>query len=369
MVLVAQLEIGHLSNTFVDASRNNRDIGCEIYYPATAEGDNTAAADGQFPVIVFGHGFVMGYEAYENLWTDLVPEGYVMAFVTTEGGFAPDHQDYGLDLSFVSAQIGALAGNQSSPLFEHLTDRRAIAGHSMGGGATWLSAASNETIDCIIGLAPAETNPSAIAAGGSVNVPVLVLSGNADGVTPPADHHIPIYEGSASACKVFVNILEGSHCYFANSGSLCDFGEFNPGNLSREEQQEITRVLMLNWCDYFLKSDAAAIGDFVTYYEGNTNLEVTSTCVFSSVDERNQAVYLVYPNPLVDSFVVELRSFSSPSDLILRDELGRSIPFTMESKEEVPGGRKYLIQTGSISRGVYFLSAPKERWSVRLVKD
>ena len=41
-------------------------------------------------------------------------------------------------------------------------------GHSMGGGAAFLASANNTAIETVIGLAPAETTPSAEAAAASV---------------------------------------------------------------------------------------------------------------------------------------------------------------------------------------------------------
>jgi predicted dienelactone hydrolase len=64
-----------MTKTFVDASRSNRNIQTEIYYPAATAGNNTAAASGEYPVIVFGHGFVMAWDAYANLWDEFVPRG------------------------------------------------------------------------------------------------------------------------------------------------------------------------------------------------------------------------------------------------------------------------------------------------------
>ena len=53
----------------------------------------------------------------------------------------------------------------------------------------------------------------------------LIFSGTADGVTPAAEHHTPIYNGLASSCKNFVNITGGGHCYYAQTNFNCDFGE------------------------------------------------------------------------------------------------------------------------------------------------
>src|SRR6476620_5150956 len=82
----AQFQIGHTTMTFIDPSRGNRAVETEIYYPADVAGDDTTIAFGieKFPIIAFGHGFLMGWNAYENIWTAVVPQGFIMAFPKTE---------------------------------------------------------------------------------------------------------------------------------------------------------------------------------------------------------------------------------------------------------------------------------------------
>jgi dienelactone hydrolase len=328
-VLNAQYLIGHLSHAFTDTFRNNRQINCEVYYPALAEGDNVECAAGTFPVVVFGHGFVMSYQAYGNIRTDLVPEGYILLFPTTEAGI-PDHQAFGDDLRFVATQCGDLNNNGASPLFGHLSDQKALAGHSMGGGASWLAAADNPDIQCVVGLAPAETNPSAVTAAASVNTPVLVLSGSADQVTPPSSNHIPMYEATASPCKALVSILEGSHCYFANAGSLCDLGEFTPGQMTRSEQQEITRNLMLYWLNFYLKSDLNAIDLFESYCAEHGSIELTTSCDFTGIWlSPDRAETMVFPNPFSHSFVVKTFAQFEDAGYRLYSPDGRTIPMVV----------------------------------------
>ena len=96
-------------------------------------------------------------------------------------------------------------------MFENkINGNAAIMGHSMGGGATFLGAENNTNITTVIGLAPAETTPSAIAAAANVAVPALVFTADEDMVTPAVDHQIPIYNGLGNSCKYLIleeNIL------------------------------------------------------------------------------------------------------------------------------------------------------------------
>jgi pimeloyl-ACP methyl ester carboxylesterase len=257
-----EYDIGNIQHTFIDPDRNDRPILTEIYFPVPIDGDEGSIAEGTFPLLIFGHGFVMTWGAYENLWTHFVPLGYVMAFPRTETGFSPSHLDFGLDIAFLAEAMQDFAADPSTPLYDGLNGRTAVMGHSMGGGASVLAAATgSEHIHALLNLAPAETSPSAIAAAESVTVPSLIFAGSSDDVTPESAHQIPIFEALASESKSYVSIFGGGHCYFANYNFNCAFGEsFSSGNITvtREEQQHTTSDFATPWLDYFLKDDCDA---------------------------------------------------------------------------------------------------------------
>ena len=347
--VVAQFQIGHLPAGFTDPSRNNRYITCEIYYPATTAGDFAPLAGGQFPFVVFGHGFVMDYTAYANITEALISEGYILIYVETEGGFAPVHSDFGLDLAFVADHFYDESANAASLFYASIQDRCAIMGHSMGGGATWLAATTSASVDCIAGLAPAETNPSAIAVASSVNVPALVFSGSSDAVTAPATNHVPIFEGTSSACKYFVNIIEGSHCGYADSGSLCDFGELGFSGLSREEQQAITHELLLAYVDFYLKDLPAGNAVLQSYDSTQSNVEMLIECL-SSVAQSDSQAMLVFPNPCTESLFLEGDANGSMNYCVM-DLTGRVVV----SGVLMFSNRRAEVDTQTLPTGVYTL--------------
>jgi dienelactone hydrolase len=360
--LCAQFEVGHLSATYIDPTRSDRSIACEVYYPSTSAGDAVPVAEGTFPFIAFGHGFVMDYTAYQNITDALVASGYVMIYVETEGGFAPSHADFGLDLAYVADHFFEENATAGSLFQSHLIDRCAIMGHSMGGGATWLAANTSESVDCIAGLAPAETNPSAIAAASNVNVPALVLSGSSDAVTPPADHHIPIYEGTASECKIFVDILNGSHCGYADSGSLCDFGEFGFNGLSRAEQQVITHDLLQAFFDFHLKDLSTGNTTLQNYDDAQINTAIQIDCVVSIDDTSEQHVIQLYPNPCEDVLVLELNG-NVPMQYTITDLSGSTVAMGRVHANS----QRFEVNTANLAAGMYVLQL-NSKSAVRFAK-
>ncbi|MCX6197909.1 MAG: T9SS type A sorting domain-containing protein [Bacteroidetes bacterium] len=291
----AQYPIGHKSINFKDASRTGgfaigggtinpvggtgRDIGTEIYYPATSAGNNTPVAAGNFPVIVFGHGFSMTWDAYTTLWDSLVNSGYIICFPRTESGIipAPSHLDFGKDLAKVADLI--LAG--TSPFAGSTTGRLAIGGHSMGGGSTFLTDQYTTSPTCYFTFAAAETNPKASIAAKAITKPHLVFSGTLDCVAPNAANQQLMYDSLASACKVHINLIKGYHCAFADNNFNCGFGEgtcITAGGLSSTEQQRRVRLYLNPYLDYYLKGVCEAWTKFQNLIDTATISTVQQIC-------------------------------------------------------------------------------------------
>jgi pimeloyl-ACP methyl ester carboxylesterase len=217
--------IGEATRTWQDPDRGNRSVGALVRYPRQAGGTDAPPVEGcDFPVLAVGHGFTIPADRYRFLADGLVPTGVILVLPTTETGLSPNHGAFGADLAFVARALGADAGFSAAagPL-------RGVVGHSMGGGAAVLAAASDPGLGLLVGLAPAETSPSAVAAAASVNVPTLVLTGSRDCVTPFATHAGPILAALAATQVRHVGIAGGSHCQFSDGYFTCSIGEGSCG--------------------------------------------------------------------------------------------------------------------------------------------
>lgn len=267
---IINAQVGHATFSFNDPNRANRLVEGHVYYPATAAGNNTPIATGQFPLIVFGHGFVMAWSEYSVWWENIVPEGYIMVFPTTEGSFSPDHGAFGEDISFLVDTYAAENNNSSSFFFQKFNGKSTVMGHSMGGGASFLAAAMNPNVTAHLSLAAAETTPSAIGAAATINIPSLVIASGRDCVAPPADHQLPLYNALTSPYKAYIEITDGNHCNYGISsfGSNCVLGEtftFCNGFISQTSQHMQMIDASLPWLDYWLQCDCAAWDTFHNY--------------------------------------------------------------------------------------------------------
>ncbi|UPT66761.1 MAG: T9SS type A sorting domain-containing protein [Sphingobacteriales bacterium JAD_PAG50586_3] len=284
-------QIGHTTITFADPSRTGgfgsgggpgRQIQTEIYYPAATTGDDVPVTGSNYPVIVFGHGFVMVWSAYQNIWEALVAQGYIVAFPRTEGGLPPSHGDFGLDLAYVAEQIQIKSNNDPAFFFYQKTaPTTALMGHSMGGGAALLGAQNNPNITAVAVLAAAETNPSAVAACAGINVPSLVFAGANDCVTPPPTNQVLMYNALSSKCKTYISITGASHCQFADDNFNCNFGEItcspSPA-ISRAQQHASLETYLIPFMNKYLKGTCAPNSNFDALLTVGTDITYNQTC-------------------------------------------------------------------------------------------
>lgn len=367
-ILAQSFDIGHISLVFYDDDRN-RNIETEIYYPADNPGDNVPIALGNFPVIIFGHGFLMNWESYQNFWKELVPNGYVICFPTTEMGLNANHENFGLDLKFLANQIQNENEDNNSFFFNSLAPKIGLMGHSMGGGASFLAAENNPAINTLINFAAAETNPSAISAAANITAPALIFSGDDDCVAPPNEHQDLMYDNLASDCKTQINIMDGGHCYFADDNFTCTLGESfcNPTlNITREEQQLITFDFLKLWLDYSLYDNQDAFIVFNDSLQTSTQINFSQFCNTTGVqDYRNQERIEVFPNPVIDNLNIVISEENREGVLVIYNLLGQKIHQTLIKQSELQ------INLSNLPKGTYILSYfnNSHKYSSKFIKD
>ena len=290
LMLAQSFSVGHMQKTFVDSSRSNRQIQCEIFYPSTSNGDNTPFANGKFPVIAFGHGFVMPYSVYDGYWNSIVPKGFILIFPTTESSLSPSHTNFGRDLAFVIKAMKEQGDKSTSIFYNSIAGTSAVMGHSMGGGCSFLAMQYDTTITALVSFAAAVTNPSSVSAATGITKPSLVFSGDNDCVAPPKNHQIPMYDSLKSNCKSFIGIIGADHCQFASYNFNCSLGQSTcspKATISASTQQTLLFTSLIPWLQFTLKNDCIA---------GKQFQDILST---SSGIRTNQQCTIEFPQPII----------------------------------------------------------------------
>ncbi len=346
----AAYEIGQTSVTYQDPERNNRSVSTRIFYPADVAGQGVPVASapaGGFPVVSFGHGYLIPWDDYEYVWEGLVPDGYIVALPATETGLFPDHLDLGRDLSFIVRKLRSEGANSSSLFYGKIAEAGAVAGHSMGGGASILAAAEDPTMTAVANLAAAETNPSAIAAAGDITVPALLFSGANDCVAPPASHQTPMYEALSSDCRTRIALAGASHCQFAEQNSICSLGEGGcpSPTVTRQQQHDLTLALLTPWLDYTLKGDLWAWLEFADLLDTTPGLTYASDCQptwvaggdHASAGSAVVSLSPAFPNPFARRSAV-VYTLAAPADVSVRVvSLGGRLVATLDAGPRAAG--------------------------------
>lgn len=376
-------QVGHASINFKDPARTGgfliaggiqmpgagRDIGTEIYYPATVAGNNVALASGQFPVVVFGHGFVMTYDNYDNIYNQLVAKGFIVALPRTEGGFSPNHLDFSKDIALLADQVKQL-NTTSTPsgvtMFNGKVKQSvAIGGHSMGAGCSMVGAQNNTTISALFNMATATSNSTGISslAGASlVTVPVLIFSGEKDCVADTTVQNAH-YSNLASVTKFQVILKTLTHCDFGNgTSSNCTLGQTVSG-CANTINNTVAFNRYMNYLVPFLNrvlKDSCAEGqrfmdsvNTVSNVRAGLKKQGSLVCGPQSVSKNNFSdLVSIYPNPAKNFITIQLDGQLAISDIKVIDVQGK----LMGSKNNlIQENTHYTIDIQEWPVGIYFL--------------
>jgi hypothetical protein len=359
--------VGHKSQTFIDPSRANRNITAEIYYPANTTGDNVTIAAGQFPVLVFGHGFVMTWSSYDVEWNAIVPHGYIMVFPTTETSFSPSHTDFGKDIAFLAGAMKSEGLNPASFFYGAIASKSAAMGHSMGGGCAFLAMQYDTAITVLATLAAANTSPSSITAARTITKPSIVFSGVNDCVTPPATHQIPMYDSLNSTCKTLINITGGAHCYFAGNNTNCYLGQATctpKPAISASAQQSITFNLLIPWLNFYLKNSCASGSQFQGLITASSGITSQQNCILNCSatglgNELYSAGIVIAPNPFNYETTISFSSEQKNTTITIIDMLGNKMKSVV-----IDGTQNFILDKGEMKSGIYFLKITDENKNV-----
>jgi fermentation-respiration switch protein FrsA (DUF1100 family) len=191
----------------VSPARPDRTIEVEVVYPAegepgpapTAPGglggaavEDAPPADGEYPLVVFAHGFSGVGRLFLGYAEGWARAGYVVALPTfplSRNGvnIGADVRNQPGDVSFVIDELSALGDDD--PLAGHIDlESIAVGGHSLGGvtvlGAGYNSCCLDERIDATIQVSGGPLPFEGGTYGGDPERPMLLVHGTADETVP-----------------------------------------------------------------------------------------------------------------------------------------------------------------------------------------
>jgi triacylglycerol lipase len=230
--------------------------GATIYYPTGVEGP--------FAVISIAPGFTETASAMANWGPRLASHGFVTIIINTSNTFenpSTRSTEQRQALTYAINQSNA-AGSAIAGLVDG--NRRGVAGHSMGGGGTLISAQADPTIRAAVPLAPWNNSPNFP----NLAVPTLFVACQNDQIAPVNSHVSPMYNSVPAAThKSYMSVAGGDHfCANSPSGGSQAVGKF-----------------VVSWFKKFLDGDTRydpwVCGDTKPAV-GSTLNEVRSTCPF-----------------------------------------------------------------------------------------
>lgn len=170
--------------------------GGTIYYPSTS---------GRYGLIAISPGFTATESSVAWLGRRLASHGFVAIVINTNSTL---DQPRSRATQLMAALDYAANGASSTVRSRIDAARRAVAGHSMGGGGTLIAAEDNPGLKAAIPLTPWNTTTSF----GGVRVPTLIVGADGDTIASVAAHARPFYASlPSSTFKAYAELNGASH--------------------------------------------------------------------------------------------------------------------------------------------------------------
>jgi triacylglycerol lipase len=172
-------------------AKGSFDVGSYVIQRASAKGYGGAtvwfpkSSSQTFGVVSLTPGFLASQAQYKPLAQYIASHGFVVINLDPNSIFdQPDQR--AKEMAAALKQVTDMANAGKVP-FASVTDvtRRAVAGHSMGGGGTLIAASSDPTLKAAVPLAPWSM---VVKRFGQDTVPTLIVACQNDQIAPPKQH-------------------------------------------------------------------------------------------------------------------------------------------------------------------------------------
>lgn len=202
-----------------------------VYYP-------TDTSQGKFGLVVMTPGFLAVPGYYQWLAERVASHGFVVLNIGTKTIFdVPDAR--GREMAAALKQVVALAALPETP-YSSATDtsRRALMGHSAGGGGTLTATRDDPSLKAAIPMTPASTS----ADFSGITVPTLILACEKDAIAPNKTFSSKYYAGmSPNTERAYLEVAGADH--------LC------PLAIAKDSVNNTVGLSVISWLKRFVDGD------------------------------------------------------------------------------------------------------------------
>eukprot|EP01083_Nonionella_stella_P232447 819969_1 len=223
--------IGSFTSTIINPSFPAHSIPVFVYYPQP-----TSSKD-PLPTIVFAHGFECSATEYTWVYEDIVPLGYIVAYINSYTGHIFNQTQFAIDQRYTLEWLNTVVNNnKSSPLYGVIdTTKSLAAGHSEGGGTCLTSSGSpyvnslfKYKFNSIFVMAPCGQDGT-VESAQQIKIPTFAFTGTMDCACPSEEAKHLIDAIPSSTCKYYIDVTNGTHCHWMNPELVvavaCEEGE------------------------------------------------------------------------------------------------------------------------------------------------
>jgi predicted dienelactone hydrolase len=176
--------------------------GAAVYYPKGTSGET-------FGVVALAPGFTGPRAVYDWLAQRVASHGFVVINIDTKT-LLDQPPARAKQLADALKQVVALSkttGNALNGVAD--TSRRAVMGHSMGGGGSLIAATADPTLKAAVPLTPWSASPNSFAGN---KVPTMVVACEKDAIAPNKTHSDKFYASlSTTLPRGYVQIAGADH--------------------------------------------------------------------------------------------------------------------------------------------------------------
>jgi dienelactone hydrolase len=198
----------------VDVTVNGKKTYCDVRLPK----DATAP----FPTVLICHGMAASTDNYEKIADHLASRGFAAVLFQQPDRWSNDTPEWAKQIHEALDALEKDTNDASNPLGGQLDfTKLGLMGHSFGGAAVIMEAASDPRVKSVVGLAPVNqaNRDKVIQAAGQLTAKLLIVAGDFDWLATNKTYTRAFYNAATNAPeREYVQVSWGDHNFYTGTG-------------------------------------------------------------------------------------------------------------------------------------------------------